>query len=142
MSNMYNNSPLALACVLGRDRIFAEMIELRCFVSARTRAKHDEFYFCPIFQAFWTYSIITCCGYPLSLIDSLQLINTKDGLSVETGCSERINDLFSNRVLTSDPQSALNIISEGTIAMLVSACSAFADLAIVLQEKLISTSTC
>ena len=36
-------------------------------------------------QEFWTYSIITCCGYPLNLIDSIQLVNTKDGLSSQTG---------------------------------------------------------
>lgn len=36
-------------------------------------------------QEFWTYSIITCCGYPLDLIDSIQLIGTKDGISAQTG---------------------------------------------------------
>ena len=78
IKNRDGYTPLALAALLGRDEIFNEIVELKCF-------------------DFWTYSIITCCGYPLNLIDSLQLKRTKEGgLSVE-----------------SDSGSALNLISNG-----------------------------
>ncbi|XP_067126001.1 transient receptor potential cation channel subfamily V member 5-like [Centruroides vittatus] len=50
--NKYGLTPLALACKLGRNKIFREMLELRSF-------------------EFWRYSTITCCGYPLNALDSL-----------------------------------------------------------------------
>ncbi|KAI1301163.1 Transient receptor potential cation channel subfamily V member 5 [Halotydeus destructor] len=77
IENNGGHTPLALACLLGRDKIFAEIVEDRSI-------------------EFWTYSIIICCGYKLNLVDSLELINTKEGLSVQT-----------------DPMSALTLISEG-----------------------------
>lgn len=76
--NMYGSTPLTMACRLGRDQVFMEIVELKCF-------------------EFWTYSIITCCGYPLSLIDSMQLVGNKDG-----------------PVAHNDTKSCLTIISEGT----------------------------
>uniref|UniRef100_A0A182RKY4 Ion transport domain-containing protein n=1 Tax=Anopheles funestus TaxID=62324 RepID=A0A182RKY4_ANOFN len=45
-------TPLTLACRLGRDEVFREMLEL----SARE---------------FWRYSNITCSGYPLNALDTL-----------------------------------------------------------------------
>ena len=44
---------LTLSCELGRDTIFREMLELSC-------------------TEFWRYSNITCCGYPLGALDSIQ----------------------------------------------------------------------
>ena len=44
---------LTLSCELGRDIIFKEMLELSC-------------------TEFWRYSNITCCGYPLGALDSIQ----------------------------------------------------------------------
>lgn len=78
ITNIYGFTPLTMACLLGRDKVFAEIIEIRCF-------------------EFWTYSIITCCGYPLNLIDSIQLVKMKDGISAKT-----------------DPNSALTLISSGS----------------------------
>merc|ERR1740128_503030 len=43
---------LTLACLLGRDTIFQEMLEMSCV-------------------EFWRYSNITCCGYPLGALDSI-----------------------------------------------------------------------
>ena len=60
MLNCDQLTPLTLACSLGRDRIFNEIVELSCF-------------------GIWNYSKITCCGYPLKLIDSIQLICTSNG---------------------------------------------------------------
>ena len=44
---------LTLSCELGRDTIFREMLELSC-------------------TEFWRYSNITCCGYPLGALDSIE----------------------------------------------------------------------
>ncbi|XP_054168611.1 transient receptor potential cation channel subfamily V member 1-like [Oppia nitens] len=71
MTNNYGLTPLALACVLGKSIIFREIIELSC-------------------QEFWTYNIVTCCGYPLNVVDSMQIENKE-----------------------TDSRSALNIILEG-----------------------------
>ncbi|XP_023321114.1 transient receptor potential cation channel subfamily V member 5 isoform X3 [Eurytemora carolleeae] len=54
--NIKNNrglTSLTLSCELGRDNIFREMLELSC-------------------KEFWRYSNITCCGYPLGALDSIQ----------------------------------------------------------------------
>jgi hypothetical protein len=45
-------TPLTLACKLGRNLIFQEMLELSCI-------------------EFWRYSNITCSGYPLSALDTI-----------------------------------------------------------------------
>lgn len=60
LTNVNGFTPLTLACSIGRDRIFTEIVELSCYT-------------------IWNYSKITCCGYPLSLIDSIQLIYTQNG---------------------------------------------------------------
>ncbi|XP_058444358.1 uncharacterized protein LOC131426000 [Malaya genurostris] len=52
ISNEAGLTPLTLACRLGRDEVFREMLEL----SARE---------------FWRYSNITCSGYPLNALDTL-----------------------------------------------------------------------
>ncbi|XP_063388342.1 uncharacterized protein LOC134674213 [Cydia fagiglandana] len=45
-------TPLTLACQLGRDSVFREMLELSC-------------------REFWRYSNITCSAYPLNALDTL-----------------------------------------------------------------------
>ncbi|CAG0914329.1 unnamed protein product [Notodromas monacha] len=45
-------TPLTLACKLGRNLIFQEMLELSCI-------------------EFWRYSNITCSGYPLNALDTI-----------------------------------------------------------------------
>ena len=50
--NNDNLTPLALACTLGRANIFREMLELTA-------------------QEFWRYSNITCSGYPLNALDTI-----------------------------------------------------------------------
>ena len=78
---------LTLSCELGRDIIFKEMLELSC-------------------TEFWRYSNITCCGYPLGALDSIQ----SDG---ET--SKRINTkIFYPMSSVIDWGSALIIILNGT----------------------------
>ncbi|XP_055617928.1 uncharacterized protein LOC129763150 isoform X2 [Toxorhynchites rutilus septentrionalis] len=52
IANIAGLTPLTLACRLGRDEVFREMLEL----SARE---------------FWRYSNITCSGYPLNALDTL-----------------------------------------------------------------------
>ena len=61
---------LTLSCELGRDIIFKEMLELSC-------------------TEFWRYSNITCCGYPLGALDSIQ----SDGQTSEQ--SEKANCVLS-----------------------------------------------
>ena len=60
---------LTLSCELGRDEIFKSMLELSC-------------------TEFWRYSNITCCGYPLGALDSIQ----PDG---QTSKYQTIHDQFS-----------------------------------------------
>ncbi|XP_076372921.1 transient receptor potential cation channel subfamily V member 5-like [Tachypleus tridentatus] len=50
--NKYGLTPLTLACKLGRNDIFREMLELSA-------------------MEFWRYSNITCSGYPLNALDSI-----------------------------------------------------------------------
>lgn len=45
-------TPLLLACHLGRSKLFAEILELSAI-------------------EFWSYSMVRCCGYPLTNIDSM-----------------------------------------------------------------------
>jgi len=52
ISNKDGFTPLALACHLGRASIFREMLEL-------------------LAQEFWRYSNITCSGYPLNTLDTI-----------------------------------------------------------------------
>ena len=44
---------LTLSCELGRDECFKDMLELSA-------------------TEFWRYSNITCCGYPLGALDSIE----------------------------------------------------------------------
>ncbi|XP_022235044.1 transient receptor potential cation channel subfamily V member 6-like, partial [Limulus polyphemus] len=52
ITNKYGLTPLTLACKLGRNEIFREMLELSAL-------------------EFWRYSNITCSGYPLNALDSI-----------------------------------------------------------------------
>ena len=61
-ANLYEENhlgltPFQLACSLGNEQLFEELIEL-------------------VAIEFWTYSSITCCGYPLDSIDSLMVRTT------------------------------------------------------------------
>ncbi|XP_035225616.1 transient receptor potential cation channel subfamily V member 5-like [Stegodyphus dumicola] len=53
LCNKFGLTPLTLACKLGRNTIFREMLEFSSL-------------------EFWRYSNITCSGYPLNALDSLQ----------------------------------------------------------------------
>lgn len=60
--NLVNNdnlTPLLFACHLGRFEIFNELLELSAV-------------------EFWSYSMIRCCGYPLTNLDSILILNEKD----------------------------------------------------------------
>ena len=52
LRNNQEFTSLTLSCLLGRDTMFQEMLEMSCI-------------------EFWRYSNITCCGYPLGALDSI-----------------------------------------------------------------------
>ena len=53
LKNNLGFTALTLACTLGRNEIFKEMLELSCV-------------------EFWRYSNITCSGYPLTALDTIK----------------------------------------------------------------------
>ncbi|RWS02489.1 uncharacterized protein B4U79_04517, partial [Dinothrombium tinctorium] len=71
-------SPMALACTLGRNKIFNEIVEPRCF-------------------DIWTYSSYYCCGYPLTSIDSLQLITNDKGQNIQIGCRSALTIILNGQ---------------------------------------------
>jgi len=71
IANNVGDTPLTLACRLGRASVFKEMLELSC-------------------REFWRYSNITCSAYPLNALDTILPDGRTSRLTIAWGLSVSI----------------------------------------------------
>ena len=109
INNHHELTSLTLACKLGRDLLFKEMLELSC-------------------KEFWRYSNICCSAYPLGALDSIRPSGETSKLTkcklapLQTGkCSLVLLDWGSAMmiILAGKKEEHLNMLEGGIIAKLL-----------------------